>query len=105
MAGEDAGSKLEKATELGIETIDEAELLAPHGKPIAGTGMIQPIDLTNHRLLAVSRASLTALRLAVIREAGPAGAACFQEAGYAGGDAVFESFRQWLRGPGEGRPR
>jgi len=66
--------------------------------------MIQPIDLTNHRLLAVSRASLAALRLAVMREAGPAGAACFQEAGYAGGDAVFESFRQWLRGQGKAGP-
>ena len=66
--------------------------------------MIQPIDLTNHRMLAVSRASLTALRLAVIREAGPAGAACFQEAGYAGGDAVFESFRQWLSAQGKADP-
>jgi DNA ligase (NAD+) len=36
VAGEDAGSKLEKATKLGIETIDEAEFLRRIGEPPRG---------------------------------------------------------------------
>jgi DNA ligase (NAD+) len=33
VAGEDAGSKLDKARELGIEVIDEAEMLNRLGNP------------------------------------------------------------------------
>ena len=32
VVGEDAGTKLKKATELGIETIDEAELIRRAGE-------------------------------------------------------------------------
>jgi bacteriochlorophyll 4-vinyl reductase len=66
--------------------------------------MIQHIDLTDHKMLAVSRTALATLRRAIIREAGPAAAACLQEAGYAGGDTVFESFRAWLRAQGKANP-
>ena len=66
--------------------------------------MIQHIDLTDHEMLAMSRAALTALRRAVQREAGPHASACLQEAGYAGGDTVFASFSEWLRSQGKAGP-
>jgi predicted hydrocarbon binding protein len=53
-------------------------------------------DLTGHQMVALSRPSLAALRTALIRDAGPSAAAYLQEAGYAGGEALFASFRHWL---------
>ena len=53
-------------------------------------------DLTGHQMVALSRPSLAALRTALIRDAGPAAAAYLQEAGYAGGETLFASFRHWL---------
>ena len=47
-------------------------------------------------MLALSRSSLAALRAALIRDAGPAAASYLQEAGYAGGETLFDSFRSWL---------
>lgn len=58
--------------------------------------MPQSLDLATHQLLAITRASLAALRAALIRDAGPAAATYLQEAGYAGGEALFESFRAWV---------
>ena len=66
--------------------------------------MIHHIDLNHHQLLGVSRTALAALRRTIEREAGPAAAAWLQEAGYAGGDTVFESFRLWLRAQGKASP-
>lgn len=66
--------------------------------------MIQHIDLTDHEMIAVSRSALTALRRAILREVGPAASACLQEAGYAGGDTVFDSFTEWLRAQGKAGP-
>jgi predicted hydrocarbon binding protein len=66
--------------------------------------MIQHIDLSDHEMLAMGRTALSALRRALQREAGPAAAACLQEAGYAGGDTVFESFREFLRLQGKAGP-
>ena len=66
--------------------------------------MIQHLDLSDHELVAVSRSALAALRTALLRECGPAAAACLQEAGYAGGDAVFQSFSTWLRAQGNADP-
>lgn len=63
-----------------------------------------PIDLTASTLVAVSRAALSSLRGSLFRDAGPAAAGYFQEAGYAGGGAVFEAFRGWLRERGHGEP-
>jgi predicted hydrocarbon binding protein len=63
-----------------------------------------PIDLTASTLLAVSRAAIASLRTSLLRDAGAAAAGYLQEAGYAGGAAVFETFRSWLRERGHGNP-
>ena len=62
------------------------------------------IDLAGHEMLAVSRGALSALRNALLRDSGPEAAACLQEAGYAGGSAVFASFESWLREQGVEEP-
>ena len=62
------------------------------------------IDLTESGMLAVTRDTLTALRAALLRDSGAASAAYLQEAGYAGGGALFEAFRRWLAGRGAGTP-
>ena len=58
------------------------------------------LDLTTNQLAAVPRAALGALRSALLRDAGPQAAAYLQEAGYAGGEALFASFRAWLAARG-----
>jgi uncharacterized protein len=62
------------------------------------------IDLADHQMVALTRASLAALRAALMRDAGASAAAYLQEAGYAGGDALFGSFAEWLRARGSGDP-
>lgn len=59
--------------------------------------MTRTLDLADHHLVALSRSALATLRAALVRDAGPAAAACLQEAGYAGGETVFASFTDWLR--------
>ena len=66
--------------------------------------MADRIDLADHQMVALPRASLAALRAALMRDAGPAAATYLQEAGYAGGDVLFASFGEWLRGQGSGDP-
>jgi uncharacterized protein len=66
--------------------------------------MAQSIDLANHQMVALSRASLATLRAALVRDAGPAAATYLQEAGYAGGETLFASFAAWLRDRGIGAP-
>ena len=61
------------------------------------TAMPHSLDLANPQMVALTRASLAALRAALLRDAGPGAAAYLQEAGYAGGETLFESFRGWLR--------
>lgn len=58
--------------------------------------MSQSIDLIGQGMLALSRASLTTLRAALLRDGGPAAASYLQEAGYAGGDAMWDAFTRWL---------
>jgi predicted hydrocarbon binding protein len=60
------------------------------------------MDLSASQLVAFPRASLGALRAALIRDTGGAFATFLQEAGYAGGDAIFASFRGWLADRGVG---
>lgn len=66
--------------------------------------MATTVDLSSSQLVAFPRASLGALRAALIRDTGGAFATFLQEAGYAGGDAVFASFRGWLAERGAGAP-
>ena len=66
--------------------------------------MADRIDLADHQMVALTRASLAALRSALMRDAGPSAAAYLQEAGYAGGDALFGSFTEWVRGRGQDDP-
>lgn len=66
--------------------------------------MAHTIDLANHQMVAFTRASLAALRAALVRDAGPAAATYLQEAGYAGGEALFQSFASWLADRGRGAP-
>ena len=54
------------------------------------------LDLAGNGLLAVTKDALAALRNALMRDSGHAAAGYFQEAGYAGGAALFEAFRGWL---------
>ena len=62
--------------------------------------MATNVDLSSSQLLAFPRASLGALRSALIRDTGGAFATFLQEAGYAGGDAIFAAFRSWLAARG-----
>jgi predicted hydrocarbon binding protein len=66
--------------------------------------MPESIDLASHGMLALTRASLGALRAALVRDAGPAAAVYLQEAGYAGGEALFASFSGWLASRGAEAP-
>jgi predicted hydrocarbon binding protein len=58
--------------------------------------MPEPIDLSGQQMLAVTRASLFSLRAALLRSGDPQAAVALQEAGYAGGNALFDTFRRWL---------
>lgn len=54
------------------------------------------MDLPASQCLALPRASLVALRAALVRDTGGGFATYLQEAGYAGGEAVFAAFKSWL---------
>jgi uncharacterized protein len=62
------------------------------------------LDLAENGMLAVTKDALAALRAALMRDAGPAAAGYLQEAGYAGGGALFEAFRTWLHKRGAASP-
>jgi hypothetical protein len=59
------------------------------------------MDLHASNCLAFPRASMGALRAALIRDTGGGFAAYLQEAGYAGGEAIFAAFKSWLSERGE----
>lgn len=54
------------------------------------------MDFAQSQLLTFPLSSLAALRAALIRDGGDAGATVLQEAGYAGGETMFRAFRDWL---------
>jgi predicted hydrocarbon binding protein len=58
--------------------------------------MAPSLDLPGNALVAMTRDSLLALRTAMFRDIGPGAAAMLQEAGYAGGPALFGTFGNWL---------
>ena len=62
------------------------------------------LDLAGNGMLAVTKDALAALRNALMRDTGMAAAGYFQEAGYAGGGALFEAFRGWLAARGAAEP-
>lgn len=66
------------------------------------TTMPQSIDLPQNALVALTRDSLTALRTALFRDLGANAASLLQEAGYAGGQAMYDAFGQWLAARGLG---
>jgi predicted hydrocarbon binding protein len=66
--------------------------------------MASMIDLPNNDFVALTRPSLIALRTALFRDVGPSAAAVLQEAGYAGGEALFDAFGRWLQTHGLGAP-
>jgi len=66
--------------------------------------MAQSIDLPENGLVALTRQSLLALRSALFRDVGPNAAALLQEAGYAGGQALYDAFARWLAARGQAAP-
>lgn len=58
--------------------------------------MASNFALASTPLVALPRQSLAALRSALMRDLGGGFATYLQEAGYAGGDAIFASFGEWL---------
>jgi predicted hydrocarbon binding protein len=66
--------------------------------------MSQAIDLPGNAFVALTRDSLLALRTALFRDVGPDAAALLQEAGYAGGQALYDAFTRWTVSHGLGSP-
>src|SRR4051812_15518511 len=62
------------------------------------------IDLPGNALVALTRDSLLALRAAMFRDVGPNAASMLQEAGYAGGQTLFNAFANWLSTRGYSTP-
>ncbi|MEX2180942.1 MAG: V4R domain-containing protein [Gemmatimonadaceae bacterium] len=63
-----------------------------------------PFSLGASALSAVPRASLTTLRASLVRDLGNAYATVLQEAGTAGGGAVFAALQAWCGANGLGAP-
>lgn len=62
------------------------------------------VDLPEIALVTLPRASLATLRASLLRDAGTGYATYLQEAGYAGGEAVFSAFARWLAEHGHESP-
>lgn len=58
------------------------------------------VYLAQSQLVAFPLPSLMALRDSITRHAGDAGPSSLQEAGYSGGEALFDAFRTWLAAAG-----
>jgi predicted hydrocarbon binding protein len=66
--------------------------------------MSSSIDLPANALVAMTRDSLLTLRAALFRDLGPNAATLLQEAGFAGGQALFDAFARWLESTGAPSP-
>ena len=62
--------------------------------------MSTSLDLPGNALVAMTRDSLLVLRAAMFRDVGPNAAVLLQEAGFAGGQALFDTFGNWLSARG-----
>lgn len=62
------------------------------------------MDLIESGMVAITRDALAGLRSALMRDTGYAAAGYLQEAGYAGGGALFDAFRGWLTARGARAP-
>ena len=62
------------------------------------------MDLIGSGMVGITRDALAGLRNAMMRDLGYATAGYLQEAGYAGGSALFEAFRNWLAARGASEP-
>jgi predicted hydrocarbon binding protein len=60
--------------------------------------MAQTHDLRSRRMVALTSNTLDALRDALLRDGSVAGATQLQDAGFAGGDALYAAFCEWLAG-------
>ena len=66
--------------------------------------MAPSIDLPGSALVAMTHDSLLALRASMFRDLGTNAAALLQEAGYAGGQSMFNAFGRWLAAEGRSSP-
>jgi len=66
--------------------------------------MPQSIDLPANALVALTKESLIALRTALFRDVGESAVAALQEAGYAGGQGMYDTFSRWLSSRGLASP-
>jgi predicted hydrocarbon binding protein len=63
-----------------------------------------PIDLAGNGMVGLTRDALVALRNVLFRDAGANAAAYLQEAGYAGGAALYAAFATWCAARGVPEP-
>lgn len=66
--------------------------------------MTRTIDLPAAGMLGLGREAVATLRDALLRDMGPDAAGYLQQAGYAGGDAVYAAFTNWLAAGGHPAP-
>ncbi|HVA56340.1 MAG: 4-vinyl reductase [Gemmatimonadaceae bacterium] len=66
--------------------------------------MTESIELADSGMIALTRDALCALRAALFRDLGENAAGYLQEAGYAGGGALFTAFGAWAERRGYGAP-
>lgn len=66
--------------------------------------MTRTIDLPAAGMLGLGHEAVATLRDALLRGVGPDAAGYLQQAGYAGGDAVYDAFSNWLSAAGHPAP-
>lgn len=66
--------------------------------------MTRTIDLPAAGMLGLGHEAVATLRDALLRDMGPDAAGYLQQAGYAGGDAVYNAFTSWLAAEGHTAP-
>ena len=62
------------------------------------------LDLNGHQMVALSRTALASLRGGLLNDGAISGASHLQEAGYAGSESVFQSFKEWAKRRTDGDP-